>query len=100
MTSLSTCIPIASCTRINVWLSRNVMSCVLCIFGRDDVEHPGKSIAWGRWAITHNDPEFRGKGASDSGDDYGPAPGRSFGTATSTQGWHDFKRFVLTAESI
>ena len=42
---------------------------------RDDVEHPGKSIAWGRWAITNNDPEFRGKGASDSGDDYGPAPG-------------------------
>jgi alpha-amylase len=41
---------------------------------RDDVEHPGKSIAWGRWAITNNDPEFRGKGASDSGDDYGPAP--------------------------
>lgn len=40
------------------------------------MEHPGKSVAWGRWAITNNDPEFRGKGASDSGDDYGPAPGK------------------------
>ena len=42
---------------------------------RDDIEHPGESVAWGRWAITCNDPDFRGKGAQDSGDDYGPAPG-------------------------
>lgn len=42
---------------------------------RDDVEHPGESVAWGRWAITSNDPDFRGKGAQDSGEDYGPAPG-------------------------
>ena len=42
---------------------------------RDDVEHPGRSLAWGPWAITNDDPEFRGRGAQDSGDDYGPAPG-------------------------
>lgn len=54
---------------------------------RDDVEHPGKSIAWGRWAITNNDPEFRGKGASDSGDDYGPAPGDHICPAIPTMPW-------------
>ena len=42
---------------------------------RDKVPHPGSSIAWGRWAITCNDPDFRGQGAPDSGEDYGPAPG-------------------------
>ena len=42
---------------------------------RDDVDHPGESVAWGQWAITSNDPDFRGRGASDSGEDYGPAPG-------------------------
>ena len=44
---------------------------------RDEVDHPGESVAWGRWAITSNDPDFRGKGAQDSGEDYGPAPGAS-----------------------
>ena len=39
------------------------------------MDHPGESVAWGRWAITSNDPDFRGKGSQDSGDDYGPAPG-------------------------
>jgi hypothetical protein len=58
---------------IDLLLQPVIQQCsTLC---RDDIEHPGKSIAWGRWAITNNDPEFRGKGASDSGDDYGPAPG-------------------------
>lgn len=42
---------------------------------RDKVPHPGSSIAWGRWAITCNDPSFCGQGAPDSGEDYGPAPG-------------------------
>ncbi|KAI7843850.1 hypothetical protein COHA_002401 [Chlorella ohadii] len=41
---------------------------------RDKVPHPGSSIAWGRWAITCNDPSFCGQGAPDSGEDYGPAP--------------------------
>mmetsp|Transcript_17941 Transcript_17941/g.53987 ORF Transcript_17941/g.53987 Transcript_17941/m.53987 type:complete len:489 (+) Transcript_17941:115-1581(+) len=41
---------------------------------RDDIEHPGKSLAWGQWAITNDDPEFRGRGASDSGEDYHAAP--------------------------
>ena len=42
---------------------------------RDDVSHTGEKIDWGRWAITGNDPEFRGTGNPDTGDDYGPAPG-------------------------
>lgn len=45
---------------------------------RDDVDHPGESVAWGQWAITSNDPDFRGRGATDSGEDYGPAPGATF----------------------
>ncbi len=39
------------------------------------MEHPGRSVAWGQWAITNDDPEFRGRGASDSGEDYHAAPG-------------------------
>jgi len=42
------------------------------------VDHPGESVAWGQWAITSNDPDFRGRGATDSGEDYGPAPGMIF----------------------
>ena len=30
-----------------------------------------------RWAITGDDPEFKGKGNPDTGDDYGPAPGQN-----------------------
>ena len=39
------------------------------------VPHPGKSIAWGRWAIAGSDRQFGGQGSPDSGEDYGPAPG-------------------------
>lgn len=42
---------------------------------RDLVPHPGRSLAWGRWAITSNDPMYRGEGQPDTGEDYGPAPG-------------------------
>jgi hypothetical protein len=28
----------------------------------------------GKWAITSNDPQFKGTGNPDTGDDYGPAP--------------------------
>eukprot|EP00775_Hariotina_reticulata_P007314 gene7314-7526_t len=41
---------------------------------RDDVDHHGKRIDWGRWAITGNDPVFGGTGNPDTGEDYGPAP--------------------------
>ena len=37
--------------------------------------HKGEKIDWGAWAITGDDPEFRGTGNPDTGDDYGPAPG-------------------------
>lgn len=41
---------------------------------RDDVDHNGRKIDWGKWAITCNDPEFGGTGNPDTGEDYGPAP--------------------------
>ncbi|GFR45415.1 hypothetical protein Agub_g6794 [Astrephomene gubernaculifera] len=41
---------------------------------RDDVKHTGRRIDWGRWAITCNDPAFKGSGNPDTGDDFGPAP--------------------------
>ncbi|GIL50540.1 hypothetical protein Vafri_6713 [Volvox africanus] len=41
---------------------------------RDDVDHKGRRIDWGKWAITCNDPTFQGSGNPDTGDDYGPAP--------------------------
>lgn len=41
---------------------------------RDDVDHMGRAIDWGKWAITGNDPVFGGTGNPDTGDDYGPAP--------------------------
>jgi hypothetical protein len=39
---------------------------------RDTVPHPGKSVAWGQWAIVQG--EFGGQGGVDSGEDYAPAP--------------------------
>ncbi|KAL6750310.1 glycoside hydrolase superfamily [Haematococcus lacustris] len=41
---------------------------------RDDINHEGKRIDWGQWAITSNDPSFKGSGNPDTGEDYGPAP--------------------------
>lgn len=43
-------------------------------FSDDRSQIDGAAIDWGRWAITGNDPDFGGKGAPDTGDDYGPAP--------------------------
>lgn len=41
---------------------------------RDDADHRGMKIDWGRWAITGTDPVFRGEGAADSGADFEAAP--------------------------
>ena len=46
-----------------------------CHCSDDRSQIDGAAIDWGRWAITGNDPDFGGKGAPDTGDDYGPAPG-------------------------
>ena len=35
---------------------------------RDDIEHKGRRIDWGRWAICSNDPEFQGTGNPDTGE--------------------------------
>ena len=40
---------------------------------RDKVEHPGRSIAWGKWAIVGSDG-FGGLGSIDSGATFEPAP--------------------------
>ncbi|KAG2426720.1 hypothetical protein HYH02_014760 [Chlamydomonas schloesseri] len=40
----------------------------------DEIDHAGKAIDWGRWAITSNDPHFQGSGNPDTGDDFGAAP--------------------------
>ena len=48
---------------------------------RDDVDHRGNRIDWGRWAITSNDPDFKGEGNPDTGEDYGAAPGARGGSA-------------------
>ena len=39
-----------------------------------DLDADGEPIHWGDWAITCDDPAFFGKGAPDSGENYGPAP--------------------------
>lgn len=39
------------------------------------MEHPGRSIAWGRWAIVGDEEDgFGGKGSADSGAGFDPAP--------------------------
>ena len=46
---------------------------MLC--SQDENPRNGTPIDWGQWAITGNDPEFKGQGNADTGEDYGPAPG-------------------------
>lgn len=41
---------------------------------RDDVDHEGRKVDWGQWAITSTDTTFKGTGNPDTGDDYEPAP--------------------------
>ena len=41
----------------------------------DDVDHPGRRLDWGEWAICGDDPVFPGLGANDTGDDFLAAPG-------------------------
>ena len=64
-------------TSIVAWLSlRALQTGGILWLCRDDVNHKGEKIDWGKWAITGNDPDFNGTGNPDTGDDYGPAPGR------------------------
>lgn len=44
---------------------------------RDDIDHKGEKVDWGKWAITCDDPDFGGEGNEDTGSDYGPAPGNA-----------------------
>jgi hypothetical protein len=38
------------------------------------VDHPGRSVAWGPWAIVQNDTKFAGQGSTDTGNLFEPAP--------------------------
>ena len=49
----------------------------MCCFDSDDRDYADNPVDWGRWAITGDDPDFKGKGNPDTGADYGPAPGEA-----------------------
>lgn len=51
------------------WLQR-LTGCREC---RDDGV-PENDLDWGTWAITGDDPDFKGQGAADTGADFGAAP--------------------------
>lgn len=40
----------------------------------DDEDDTGAPVHWGRWAITCDDPDFRGTGSEDTGENYHAAP--------------------------
>ena len=40
----------------------------------DDEDDTGMPVHWGTWAITCDDPDYRGTGFADSGDNYHAAP--------------------------
>lgn len=63
---------------------------------RDDVPHPGESVAWGSWAITCNDPDFDGSGSSDSGSDFGPSPDIDHKNPVVQQGIIDWLSWLKT----
>ena len=42
---------------------------------RDDVDHRGNRLDWGKWAICSDDYQFGGTGGLKTGADYNPAPG-------------------------
>jgi len=40
----------------------------------DEVDHQGRLLNWGKWAITGDDPNFNGQGNQDTGENYDAAP--------------------------
>lgn len=61
---------------------------------KDLVPHPGRSIAWGPWAITDNDPDYHGRGGSDTGDDYPAAPDLDHSNSEVRAGLADWLRWL------
>ena len=43
---------------------------------RDDVQHSGRRIDWGSWAVCRDDWAFQGTGNLKQGASYDPAPGQ------------------------
>lgn len=60
----------------------------------DRVDHPGASLAWGKDAITCNDPIFDGKGRADTGKDYEHAADLDHTNPAVVQGLTDWLRWL------
>lgn len=64
---------------------------------RDKVEHPGRSIAWGRWAIVGDEEDgFGGQGGSDSGAGFEPAPDLDHSNEEVRESLKDWLRWLHT----
>ena len=48
-----------------------------CLECRDDVQHTGRRINWGTWAVCRDDWAFGGTGNPKQGASYDPAPGQT-----------------------
>lgn len=59
----------------------------------DAVEHPGRRVAWGQWAIVGGDG-YGGTGGKDSGDDFGPAPDLDHTNEEVREGLKDWLRYL------
>lgn len=64
----------------------------------DDVPHPGRRIDWGPWAIAGSDPDFRGTGGRDTGDDYGAAPDLDHDNVEVREGIVDWMKWLHEAQ--
>lgn len=60
----------------------------------DDIPHPGHRIDWGPDAITSNDPDYRGRGKLDSGEDFGPSPDLDHSNEDVQLGLIDWMRWL------
>lgn len=54
------------------------------------------TIAWDESAVTSDDPEFAGKGAKDTGDDFHAAPDLDHTNATVQAGLKDLSKCAAT----
>lgn len=61
------------------------------------MEHPGRSIAWGRWAIVGDEEDgFGGQGRSDSGAGFEPAPDLDHSNEEVRESLKDWLRWLHT----
>ena len=61
------------------------------------MEHPGRSIAWGRWAIVGDEEDgFGGQGSRDSGAGFEPAPDLDHANEEVRESLKDWLRWLHT----